>query len=98
MALTQKQKTKAYNYYLMGLNSKEIALLVDSDFRAVQHLAQSENWNQSEQKDNRKTKALELYQSGQNYKAIAERLRVGRTTVYNWIKETREFKAKQKVK
>lgn len=96
MALSTKQKKKAYNYYLMGLNSKEIGKLLDVNFRSIQHLAKVENWKQTDQKDKAKAAALDLYQSGKTYNEIADRLGVGRTTVYKWLKETREFKERQK--
>ena len=96
MALTKQQQKKAYQYYIMGLNSKEIGKLLDVHFRAVQHLAQSAKWKQSELKDKRKAKALELYQSDHSYNEIAEKIGVGRTTVYNWLKETRAFKERQR--
>ncbi|MCB4807130.1 hypothetical protein LG651_02625 [Tamlana sp. 62-3] len=42
---------KAFNYYCMGLNSKEIAKLLDCSYRTIQNYMSSENW-----KDKRKKK------------------------------------------
>lgn len=35
---------KAYKYYCMGLNSKEIAKLLDCSYRTVQNYMSAENW------------------------------------------------------
>lgn len=45
MKTTTKEKhAKAYKYYLMGLNSKEIAKLLDVSFRTVQDWSYKHNW------------------------------------------------------
>lgn len=37
---------KAFEYYCKGLNSKEIARLLDCSFRTVQNYMHSENWKE----------------------------------------------------
>lgn len=37
---------KAFKYYCMGLNSKEIAKLLDCSFRTIQNYMSAENWKQ----------------------------------------------------
>lgn len=37
---------KAFEYYCKGLNSKEIAKLLDCSFRTVQNYMSAENWKQ----------------------------------------------------
>ncbi len=44
---------KAYKYYCMGLNSKEIAKLLDCSFRTVQNYMSAENWKEKRQKLNK---------------------------------------------
>ena len=37
-------KTKAFEYYCKGLNSKEISKILDCSFRTVQNYMSAENW------------------------------------------------------
>lgn len=37
---------KAFKYNCLGLNSKEIAKLLDCSFRTIQNYMNSENWKQ----------------------------------------------------
>lgn len=37
---------KAFKYYCMGLNSKEIALLLKCSYRTVQNYMSADNWKQ----------------------------------------------------
>lgn len=37
---------KAFKYYCMGLNSKEIAKILDCSFRTVQNYMSGENWKE----------------------------------------------------
>lgn len=37
---------KAFKYYCMGLNSKEIAKLLDCSYRSIQNYMSAENWKQ----------------------------------------------------
>lgn len=39
-------KAKAFKYYRMGLNSKEIAKLLDCSFRTVQNYMCAEGWKE----------------------------------------------------
>lgn len=43
---------KDYKYYCLGLNSKEIAKLLDCSFRTVQNYMNTENWNDRRKKNN----------------------------------------------
>lgn len=42
-------KIKALKYYRMGLNSKEIAKLLDCSYRTVQNYMSAENWKAKRQ-------------------------------------------------
>lgn len=44
--LTSGQLKKALNYYCMGLNSQEIAKLMDCSFRTIQNYMSSEKWKE----------------------------------------------------
>lgn len=47
MAKPQRIDTKkAFKYYCMGLNSREIALLMQCSYRTVQNYMSRENWKQ----------------------------------------------------
>tara|TARA_Y100000815_G_scaffold273832_1_gene306155 strand:+ start:993 stop:1166 length:174 start_codon:yes stop_codon:yes gene_type:complete len=54
--MPQEKKTrslntsKAFKYYCMGLNSKEIAKLLDCSFRSIQNYMSSENWKEKRAK------------------------------------------------
>lgn len=41
---------KAYKYYCMGLNSKEIAKLLECSYRTIQNYMSAENWKQKRAK------------------------------------------------
>lgn len=43
---------KAFNYYCKGLNSKEIAKLLDCSYRTVQNYMSAEDWK--EKRSNKK--------------------------------------------
>ncbi len=38
--------TKAFDYYCKGLNSKEIAKLLDCSYRTIQNYMSAENWKE----------------------------------------------------
>ncbi len=41
---------KAFEYYCKGLNSKEIAKLLDCSYRTVQNYMSAENWKEKQAK------------------------------------------------
>jgi DNA-directed RNA polymerase specialized sigma24 family protein len=45
---------KAFKYYCLGLNSKEIAKLLDCSFRTIQNYMNDENWKQKRNLKNNK--------------------------------------------
>lgn len=91
-------KAKAFKYFCMGLNSKEIAKLLDISFRTVQNYMSVDDWNKKQKPANLKFEALKLYELGKSYNEIAEILNVSRTSVYLYLKDTRTYIQKQKVK
>lgn len=42
--LTPDQIKKGFKYYCLGLNSREIAKLLDCSFRTIQNYMSAENW------------------------------------------------------
>lgn len=42
----QEQRAKAFKYYCMGLNSKEIGKLLDCSFRTIQNYMSADNWKE----------------------------------------------------
>jgi len=46
MSKSTPNKKKAFKYYCLGLNSKEIAKLLDCSFRTIQNYMSAENWKQ----------------------------------------------------
>ena len=91
-------KTKAYHYFLMGLNSKEVAKLLDISFRTVQNYIRVGKWKQSRYPTNLHYEVLKLYESGLTYPQIAKKLNISRASVYIYLKKTRTFQEKQKKK
>lgn len=47
--LTPEQLQKAFKYYCIGLNSHEIAKLLDCSYRTIQNYMSSENWKEKKQ-------------------------------------------------
>lgn len=91
--LTREQE--AYRFYMMGLNSKEIAKLLDVSFRTVQGYMSRGRWKEKREPEAIKYEAVKLYQLGFTYVEIAKRLSVSRTTAYNYLKHTRDFKKRE---
>jgi len=91
--LTREQE--AYRFYMMGLNSKEIAKLLDVSYRTVQGYMSRGRWKEKREPEALKYEALKLYQLGFTYIEIAKRLSVSRTTAYNYLKHTRDFKKRE---
>lgn len=47
--ITTEAKRKAFKYFCMGLNSKEIAKLLDCSYRTIQNFMSAENWKEKRQ-------------------------------------------------
>jgi len=80
-------KQKAYQYYCKGLNSKEIAKLLNLSYRTVQGYMQKGNWKQKRNPDPIKIIAYNLYKLELSKKKIAETLNISLSTVQNWSKQ-----------
>jgi uncharacterized protein YjcR len=58
----QEIKEKAFEYYCLGLNSKEISKLLDLSFRTVQNYMSADGWKEKR----------EAYQARERKKIIRE--------------------------
>lgn len=96
MLKKDKRKQKAFKYYCMGLNSKEIAKLLDISFRTVQSYMLKENWNEKRKVSTLKSEVLRYYELGYTYKQLIEMFGVSRATIYNYLKDARKFKKRKK--
>ncbi len=78
---------KIAKYYFMGLNSKEIAKLLDLSTRTVQRYVKNDSQEPSKKQTNtRKAKVLDYVGQGFSYSQAAKRFSISRTTVYNWVR------------
>ena len=48
----QQRKKKAWDYYLTGLNSKEIAKILECSHRTIQNYMTKEKWKTKRNKNN----------------------------------------------
>ena len=96
MRKTDKRKQKAFKYYLMGLNSKEIAKLLDISFRTVQSYMLKDNWSKKRKITTLKSEVLRYYELGYSYDQLKEMFGVSRATIYNYLKTARAFKKRKK--
>jgi len=94
MKSEQRQK-QAFKYYLMGLNSKEIAKLLDISFKTVQYYMLKGNWKQKRKTTNLKSEILKQYEQGKTYLEIAKIFNISRSSVYNHLRNARKFKSKK---
>jgi len=82
---------RAYRYYLMGLNAKEIAKLLDISSRTLQRWKKEYNFELMEKIPDTKTetiqqKAYKMANAGLYYSQIAKKLKRCKGTIYNYIK------------
>ena len=93
--MTEKQQ-KAFKYYKMGLNSKEIGKLLDISYKTVQYYASKFQWKKKKQISKMKIEILHAYELGTSYKDLAKDYNGSRATIYNYLKEARNFKKRKK--
>lgn len=81
---------KVADYYLKGLNYKEIGKLLNLSPRTVQrHIKESECKSLNEPKTLQQ-RALDMIIQGFSYSEIAKKLKKSRTTIYLWNKKAKE--------
>ena len=78
---------KVKNYYLKGLNYKEIGKLLDVSPRTVQRCIKENDIKELAEPKAMQQRAFELSGKGFSYSEIAKKLQVSKTTVYLWHKK-----------
>ncbi len=86
------RKQKAFYYYSLGLNSKEIAKLLDTSYRTIQGYMYKENWKKKITPTPIKQRAYNLHKAGYTYNEIAKLFNKSNTTIYLWIKQAKAGK------
>lgn len=83
---SDKVKEKAFDYYCKGLNSKEIAKLLDINFRTVQQWQQAHKWKDKANPTGLTERIKKARTNGNTYPQIAKALNVSISTVYRHLK------------
>lgn len=83
---------RVYHYHLRGLTARETAKLIDVSIRTVQRWASEYRFKEKAHPDTLQQRATQLHEQGFTYREIAATIRKSRTTVYNYLKETRKAK------
>lgn len=85
-----EHREKARKYYLMGLNLSEVSKLLDGcPVRTIEKWQQVEKWTEQKKPDNIKLRAKELFFNGKTYQEISDLLKIGRTSVWRYIKQAK---------
>lgn len=84
--INEATKNKAFKYFCMGLNSKEIAKLLDLNFRTVQQICTRENWKAKRTPLGLTARIQQLRKQHLTYVQIAEKLKISKSTVYKHLK------------
>ena len=90
---TLETKANGLRYYLLGLTLNEISKLIDAPVRTVEKWYITENWKKARELKPVHLKALELYESGKSYKAVAKTLNKSLPTIGRYIKLARNEKS-----
>lgn len=84
--IKKEVKTKAFKYYCMGLNSKEIAKLLDLKYRTVQQIMQRENWKEKRNPIGLNETIQRMRKKRFTYTQIADKLKISKSTVYKHLR------------
>lgn len=89
-----RQKTtiedKIYQYAIKGLSTKEIGKLLDLSDRTIQRYMKQSKFKPEIKPKTHHARALELHKMGFSYVEIAKKLRVCKSTVYNWHRKAKQ--------
>lgn len=93
--MNSKTLKQIARYHFMGLSGKEIAKLLDLNPRTAQRYIKDSITAHPQIKlpPTRKQKALDYVAAGFSYSETAKRFKVSRTTVFKWVKSTRNTPA-----
>ena len=89
---TLDTKANALRLYLIGLTLSEISKIVDAPVRTIEKWYILDNWKNQRETKAVHLKALELYESGKTYKAVAKILNKSLPTIGRYIKIARNEK------
>lgn len=95
MKHTPEQKAKAYKYYCKGLNSKEIAKLLDMNFRTVQQWMNSEQWKAKATPKGLTAQIQKCRKNRLTHSEIAKALHISISTVYRHLKTSSNDKTRK---
>ena len=76
-------------YHAKGLTSREIGKLTDLSTRTVQRCLREAKASTPTQLSAMEQKAIDLHRQGWSYAEIARKLKICKTTVYNWHKKAK---------
>lgn len=83
-------KQRAFKYYCMGLNSKEIAKLLDLSYRTVQNYMSQDQWKAKRNPMGLPVIVLKLCRNGMSYRQIGNHLNISRSKVYRCLQEMKK--------
>lgn len=79
------RESQVYKYYLLGLNNKEIAKLLDVSEKTIQRIIKNGNFKELSKPISISEKAKELREKGLTYTQIAKALKRSKTSIYNYL-------------
>ncbi len=94
MAKNDLKIQQAYKYYCKGLNSKEIAILLNCSYRTVQGYISSGNWSKTRLPTDIMRLAVSMLNRGYARKQVAKQLNVSVGTVDNYRRAVIQRKTK----
>lgn len=83
-------RERAYRYHLKGLTCLEIGKLLDLSPRTIERYSQTDKWKERANPQPLAARAKTLYKQGLSYAKIAKTLRVGKSTVYNYLRTSKK--------
>lgn len=79
------RENKVYKYYLLGLNNKEIAKLLEVSEKTIQRIIKNGNFKELSKPVSISEKAKELRKKGLTYTQISKALKRSKTSIYNYL-------------
>lgn len=83
---------RVYKYWLKGITSKDIALLVGVSSRSIRRVIKAKDFKNSIEFTPLPVRAYQLKQKGLSFTEIAKTLKIGRSTAFLYVKEQRKLK------
>lgn len=83
---------KIFKYWLKGITSKDIALLVGISSKSVRRVIKAKDFKNSIEFTPLPVRAYQLKQKGLSFTEIAKTLKICRSTAFTYVKEQRKLK------